>query len=103
MTAYLVAQAEVTNFTEDFKRYAERSAEILHDHGGKYIVRGLPAKVLKGEQFKGKFIIIAEFPSMEHLDGFLNDEEYVNEVAPLREGTGNYEFAACESPPPDMV
>ena len=100
MAAYLVAICEVTNPNENFKKYAVSSAQLIHEHGGEYIVRGPAANVLKGDMLKGKVVIITEFPDMETLNGFVNDETYVNEVAPLREGTGIYNFACYESAPP---
>jgi uncharacterized protein (DUF1330 family) len=99
MPAYLVAVCEVTDPNENFKKYAVQSAELMHQHGGKYIVRGPAAEVHKGEDLKGKVVIITEFPSMNELNAFVNDEKYVNEVAPLRDGTGIYNFASYESAP----
>ncbi len=100
MAAYLVAVCEITNPNENFKKYAAQSAELIHQHGGKYIVRGPAIDVLKGDDLKGKVVIITEFPSMDELNAFVNDEKYVNEVAPLRDGTGIYNFASYESVPP---
>lgn len=100
MAAYLVAVCEITNPNENFKKYAAQSAELIHQHGGKYIVRGPAIDVLKGDDLKGKVVIITEFPSMDELNAFVNDEKYVNEVAPLRDGTGVYNFASYESVPP---
>ena len=103
MAAYLVAVCEVTNPNENFKQYAARSADMIHKHGGKYIVRGAPAENIKGDLLMGKALIISEFPSLDQLNAFMSDEEYVNDIAPLREGTGIYHFAAYESPPADMA
>ncbi|MFQ5635383.1 MAG: DUF1330 domain-containing protein [Gammaproteobacteria bacterium] len=100
MSAYLVAICEVTNPNDNFRKYAVDSARLMHEHGGKYIVRGPAAEVLKGEDLKGKAVIITEFPDMATLQGFVNDPKYVNDVAPLREGTGIYNFACYESAPP---
>ena len=100
MAAYLVAVCEITNPNDSFKKYAAQSAELIHQHGGKYIVRGPAIDVLKGDDLKGKVVIITEFPSMDELNAFVNDEKYVNEVAPLRDGTGIYNFASYESVPP---
>jgi uncharacterized protein (DUF1330 family) len=100
MAAYLVAVCEITNPNDNFKKYAAQSAELIHQHGGKYIVRGPAIDVLKGDDLKGKVVIITEFPSMDELNAFVNDEKYVNEVAPLRDGTGIYNFASYESVPP---
>ena len=44
-------------------------------------------------------MILTEWPSLDALNAFLSDETYVNEVAPLREGTGIYDFAAYEAMP----
>ena len=100
MAAYLVAVCEITLPNDNFKKYAAQSAELIHQHGGKYIVRGPAIDVLKGDDLKGKVVIITEFPSMDELNAFVNDEKYVNEVAPLRDGTGIYNFASYESVPP---
>lgn len=103
MSAYLLAICEVTNPTENFKTYAARSAELVHQHGGRYIIRGPALEVVKGDKLAGKFVIVSEFESTEQLRSFVNDEEYVNEVAPLREGTGIYDYAIYESPSPDRA
>lgn len=99
MAAYLLAVCEITDPNDNFKKYAASSAELLHQHGGKYIVRGPAAEVMKGDDLKGKVIVISEFESMDQLNAFVNDEKYVNEVVPLREGTGIYNFASYEAAP----
>jgi len=100
MAAFLVAVCQVTDPNDNFKKYAVDSARLMHEHGGEYIVRGPAAEVVKGDMLKGKFVIISEFADMESLKGFLNDEKYINEIAPLREGTGVYDFACYEAAPP---
>ena len=99
MSAYLLAICEITNPNDNFKEYARRSAEIVANYGGKYVVRGPAAQMIKGELLKGKVIIITKFPSLDDFNAFFKDEEYQGEVVPLREGTGNYEFAVYESLP----
>ena len=100
MPAYLLAICEVTNPNDNFKKYAVDSAKLMHEHGGEYVLRGPATEVLKGEALKGKVVILSEFPDMEALQGFVNDPAYINDVAPLREGTGIYDFACYESAPP---
>jgi uncharacterized protein (DUF1330 family) len=97
MPAYLVAVCQVTDPNENFKKYSVDSAKLLQEHGGKYIVRGPAAEVLNGDLLKGKAVIISEFPDMATLKGFVTDEKYVNEIAPLRDGTGIYDFACYEA------
>lgn len=102
MSAYILALCKVTNPHEDFKKYSARSAELVHRHGGKYIVRGPKKRLIKGELLDDQVVIITEFPSFAQLESFVDDPEYVNEVAPLREGSGVYHFAAYEGAPPNM-
>lgn len=97
MPAYLVAVCEITNPNENLKIYSAKSAELVRKHGGRYIVRGPAKEVLKGDLLKGKVVIVSEFPTMDDLLAFAKGDEYVNEVAPLRDGTGVYQFAAYES------
>ena len=97
MAAYLLAVCDVTNPNENFKKYIGLSGAMIEKHGGKYVVRGPAKKNLKGDLLESKIVIITEWPSLEAIDTFLNDPEYVNEVVPLRDGTGEYHFAAYES------
>ena len=99
MPTYLIAICEVTNPNDNFKKYAVDSAKLMHEHGGEYVVRGPATEVLKGDALNGKAVILSVFPDMAALQGFVNDPKYINDVAPLREGTGNYEIAAYESLP----
>lgn len=96
MAAYLLAICDVTNPNENFKKYIGRSSEMIAKHGGEYILRGKAAENFTGELLEGRVVILTQWPSMETLQGFLSDPEYVNEVAPLREGTGEYHIAAYE-------
>ena len=104
MPAYLLALCEVTNPTEEFQRYVELSAQKIHEHGGKYVVRGPAADIFKSDSgsLEGKAVIISEFPSIDALNGFMNDPEYKNDIAPLREGSGIYDFASYEGAAPDL-
>lgn len=102
MPAYVLALCKVTNPHEDFKKYSARSAELVHRHGGKYIVRGPRKRLIKGDLLDDQAVIVIEFPSMSELENFIDDPEYKNEIEPLREGSGVYHFAAYESPPPEM-
>lgn len=97
MPAYLVAICEITNPNPNLKTYSEKSAALVEKHGGRYIVRGPAKEVLKGELLHGKVVVISEFPTMDDLLAFAKGDEYVKEVAPLRDGTGTYHFAAYES------
>ena len=99
MAAYILALCKVTNPHDDFKKYSKLSAELAAKHGGKYLVRGPKKRLLKGDLLDDQVVVITEFPSMTELENFVDSPEYVNDIAPLREGSGVYHFAAYESPP----
>ncbi len=103
MPAYIVSIVEVTNFSPDLKKYTEESARLAHSHGGKYVIRGKSPNVASGTLFEKKLVIILEFPSMENLRAFYDSDEYQKGCKPLREGTGIYDIAFFESPPPASV
>ena len=100
MAAYILAVCKVTNPHDNFKKYSALSAELVHKHGGKYIVRGPAKRSIHGDLLDDKVVIISEFPSMTELEAFVDSDEYKNEISPLREGSGVYHFAAYESPTP---
>ncbi len=100
MPAYILSIIEVTNPTPKFKQYTEDSARLAHKHGGKYVVRGKPARITSGDFFARKVMVMLEFPGMDQLNAFYTSDEYQKDCVPLREGTGIYDIAIFESPPP---
>lgn len=96
MPAYILSVCEITNVTDDFKRYVQRSAELTKKFGGEYVIRGTAASVMEGKALAGKSVVLARFPSMEQLKAFYEDEDYKKNVAPLRAGTGIYDIAMYE-------
>jgi uncharacterized protein (DUF1330 family) len=100
MPAYIVSVCHITNMSENMKKYAAESARLIHQNGGKYIVRGKAAGVVEGDAMKDAVTIIAEFPTLDQLKAFVYGDEYQQQVKPLRAGTGSYEIGIFESPPP---
>jgi uncharacterized protein (DUF1330 family) len=103
MAAYIVSLCEFTSVTPGLKEYAQKSAALVHKYGGRYIVRSKPVEVFEGDKLQGKSMIICEFPSMERLQAYIRGDEYQKGVRHLRTGTGIYDIAIYESPPPDKV
>jgi uncharacterized protein (DUF1330 family) len=101
MPAYIVSICEFTNRTPALKEYAQKSADLAHRHGGKYIIRSASADILEGEKLGGKSLVILEFPTMEKLLGYVKGEEYQTTIKPLRKGTGVYDIGIYEGTPPD--
>lgn len=101
MSAYIVSVCEITSMTPGLKEYSEKSAALIHKYGGKYLVRGKPAENYEGSKLQGKVMIICEFPDMQKLQAYLAGDEYQKGVRHLRQGTGIYDIAIYESPPPE--
>ncbi len=102
MPAYIVSVVQFTNMTPQLKEYAQKSAALAKQSGGRYIVRGKVIEQIEGSLYEGKSMVILEFPTMEQLTAFVKGEEYQRNVKPLRAGTGIYDIGIFESPPPPM-
>jgi uncharacterized protein (DUF1330 family) len=100
MAAYIVSVCEITKMTPGLKEYVEKSANLIHKFGGRYVVRGKPVENSEGNKLDGKTVIIVEFPTMDKLTAYMKGDEYQKGVRHLREGTGVYDIAVFESPPP---
>lgn len=100
MPAYILSVVEVTNPGPRLKEYSELSARLARQHGGKYVIRGKATSVMSGEKLANKVVILLEFPSMDQLNAFYTSDAYQKDCKPLREGTGIYDVAFYEAPPP---
>ena len=74
MSAYVIVEIEVTN-PVGYEEYKKQAAATVHQHGGKYIVRGGKAEVLEGD-WKPNRIVVLQFESMERAKEWLNCKEY---------------------------
>jgi uncharacterized protein (DUF1330 family) len=97
MAAYMLAVCKITNPKPEMKEYAQKSAALCREHGGKYLIRGLAAENYEGDFLDGKALILTEFPTMDELQAFIKGDEYQNNIKHLREGTGEYQIAFYES------
>lgn len=96
MAAYLVALAQITDFNDNVKKYAQLAAEWAAENGGEYLVRGPAAKIGEGELLEGRSVIVSRFPTMEQLKAFYESDRYQKEIKPLREGSGTFDIAMFE-------
>jgi len=99
MAAYMLAVCKITNPKPEMKQYAERSAALIRQHGGKYIFRGKPVENYDGDILSDKVVILAEFPTMADLQAYIKGDEYQKNIKHLRDGTGEYHIAFYEAPP----
>ena len=79
MKTYIIAHIEVTN-PELMAKYREQVPKIVEKYHGKYLVRGGESKIIEGDYFKHR-IVILEFPDRKSADNFYASEDY----APIKE------------------
>jgi len=75
MAVYLIGEVTITDESW-IPNYATNVHDIAHKHGGKYLSRSSNIKTVEGEECNANMIALVEFPTMEALEGFLNDPEY---------------------------
>ena len=93
---FLVAIARIDSMTDALKAYIEQAANLSAEYGAQYIVRGPAVTVREGEHCKGRSVVISKFESVEKAEAFYNSDAYLNEIKPLRDGTGEYDVAIFE-------
>jgi uncharacterized protein (DUF1330 family) len=93
MAAYVVVQAEVTDW-DRFKKYLEESPAVIARYGGKYIARGGEVAVLEGDN-QGKRLVLIEFPSLEKVREWYRSPEY-GKIKSLREGAATGSLIAID-------
>ena len=98
MPAYILTVVELTQVTEDFKKYSAGAAALSKQFGGEYLIRGKAAKVYEGSLFNGRSVVLSRFPSMEQLEAFYESDEYQKNLKPLRANTGIYDIGSWEMP-----
>ncbi len=86
MTAYVIVQAEVTDWKR-FKEYLVESPKVIARYGGRYIARNGEMAVLEGD-YPDKRIVIIEFPSIDKAKEWYHSEEY-QQVKSLRQGAAD--------------
>ena len=74
MAAYIVLNIDVTD-PDRYPEYAKVAAPIVHQYGGRYLVRGGTAETLEGS-VQPKRVVILEFPSYERAKAWWDCEEY---------------------------
>ncbi|MFF1378840.1 DUF1330 domain-containing protein [Streptomyces sp. NPDC058308] len=81
MTAYVIAEAQLTGDPQEVAAYSAQLVSTLEPHGGRYLVRGVPSQVLEGES--QAFTGVIEFPSTEAARRWYHSPGY-QAIAPLR-------------------
>ena len=74
MAAYLVAMIQIRD-QETYKKYTDRTPDIVAKYGGRFLVRGGPVETLEGDPFQDRLVVI-EFPSMDAARNMYRSDEY---------------------------
>lgn len=93
MSAYLVVDVTVHD-AEKYKEYAKQVPPFVEKHGGRYLVRGGETTVQEGE-WQPQRLVVAEFPSREHAEAFVNDPGYAP-VAAIRHAAASTNMVIAE-------
>lgn len=86
MSHFLVAQVKVTDDSW-IPEYAAEVHGIVHRHGGKYLTRSANITPIEGEKPDIDMVALLEFPTMDALQGFINDPEYAPYAKARQQGT----------------
>jgi uncharacterized protein (DUF1330 family) len=89
---YLVVTATVTDPAK-MQAYNVKLQEtgLYAAHGGRYVLIGRPVATL--EDWDGRAMVVAEFPSREAAEAFWWSDTYQQVVKPLRDGAGAFHVA----------
>ena len=74
MSAYIIANVEVTNPTQ-YEEYKKWSSEAMKAHGAEVCVRGGQVQVLEGDWSPSR-VVVLKFPTFERARAFYETEEY---------------------------
>lgn len=93
MTAYLIADVEVAD-PQAYAEYRRRVLPLVERHGGRFLVRGGPHRVLEGE-WRPRRLVVIQFPDMGALEAWYRSPEY-GELIALRQGASHGSLIAVE-------
>ena len=74
MKGYVVANVKVED-AAGYEAYRSRTAEVIAQYGGRFLVRGGEVEVIEGDPGIARLIIL-EFPSVEAAHRFYQSPEY---------------------------
>ena len=75
MPTYVVSMMTI-NDAEIYRKYTDRTPDIVKRHGGKFLTRGEPFDCPEGVEYTGRLVLL-EFPSKAHVQAWYDDPEYV--------------------------
>ncbi|MEU3740097.1 DUF1330 domain-containing protein [Streptomyces sp. NPDC032198] len=82
MTAYVIADVQLTGNAEELAEYRSKVVATLEPYGGRYLARGGEVDVVEGAWAPGQ-IVLVEFPDLAAARAWNESAEY-QAIAPLR-------------------
>ena len=74
MAAYVIFDVEILDLAQ-YQEYMRQVKPLIEDAGGRYLVRGGAHKVVEGNWYPRRLVLL-EFPSMAVLQDFYLSEAY---------------------------
>lgn len=93
MTAYVIAQIEVTDPAQ-FEEYRRQVPATIATYGGRYIVRGGDSETLEGT-WQPKRVVVLEFPDRARARAWWSSQEYAP-VKAIRERAARTQLIAID-------
>jgi uncharacterized protein (DUF1330 family) len=99
MTAYWINTFREVRDPERLARYAALAGDVMRDHGGRFLARGLPQHAFELGSIERTTLI--EFPSVEAAAGAYRSAEYQQALAVLGDAADRdiRIIAAVDDPP----
>jgi len=72
---YLIVDVQIDDIDE-YKKYMERAKPVAEKYGGEYLVRGGDFKILEGDYFSPRRLVLVRFPDKQTCEAFYNDPAY---------------------------
>ncbi len=72
---YLIVDVQIDDIDE-YRKYMERAKPVAEKYGGEYLVRGGDFKVLEGDYFSPRRLVLVRFPDKQTCENFYNDPAY---------------------------
>ncbi len=98
MTAYVIAQVQVTNF-EQYAEYTKRTPAVIASFGGRFAARGGKTVTIEGSEEERR-IVVLEFPNLEQAVACFTSQAY-EEAKQFRLGAAEMHLVAVEGYEPD--
>lgn len=86
MRGYILVDVNIKNL-ELFKEYASRIPALIEKHAGRYIVKGVVPKVIRGSNEIPQYSVVIEFPSVEAADNFIEERANTDLIAIFDQST----------------